>query len=236
MKFHWKASLTCCLAVFIMTGCATKPVISGDSSIQPKDLTYPKIGTQSSTKTGGVVHLRANYTSSFSHSLTQPVRIGFMLGTVEVSTTDALVQTTLSDETAYCTTAKTYRDPLAGPTAITCFIEGTKGFFTKIKAAPGAVWFSKDLPSPIPYQSREVPTHNSGRPLKRELIFDGSKENVAFFSERIYENSLTTADRIKPHVVRINGRPSLIDLSGAKLTIHEITENSLNFTLEKAWD
>jgi hypothetical protein len=220
----------------MFAGCATKPVVSGDSSVELKDVIYPKTGTQSTVKPGSIVHIRANYSSSFTHNLTQPLSMGVMLGNIAVDVTEPLVQANLSGENMYCTTSKTYRDPLTGPHAISCFLEGQKGTCTQIKTAPGSIWFTRDLPAPIQFVSKEVPVANGGRPFKRELVFDGARDGALFFSEKFYETTLVTANRIKPLISKVERRPMQITLDGAVLTVLDFTDDSLTYKLDKPWD
>lgn len=224
------------LAVVLLAGCAARPVAKGDSLVQQKNTTFPKIGQQVHVVTGGLVHLRADYKSRYGYKLKQPVAIGLALGRVNVTTDDVLYVADLADSQVYCTTRRTYYDPLVGPQTTTCFVEGEKNFFKSIKAAPGEYWFSKELPTPVPFAGSEIAELNNKPVLKRELVFEGQQNNRLFFTEKEYEYSLETPSRAKPVLVKYESLPTKVNVNGAVLSVQAVTSNSLTFSLEKAWD
>lgn len=223
----------CCL---ILVGCAARPPTVGDSSVQLKTASFPKQGQQVHAVVGGLVHLKANYQSSFSFRLVNPLSMGFYLGRVVVSTKDSISQASLDGDVVFCTSSKTYIDLLTGPHAIACFKSSEQGKFSSVRSAPGAMWFSKQLSPPIDYVSTEMALNSDGKPLKRELIFDGSQNQTLLFTEKIYDNSVETASRSKPLMVKVESSPSKVTLNGAEINIISYTNNSLTYTLEKAWD
>ena len=173
-----------------LAGCAAKPTVKGDSAPQQKNATFPKAGQQIHVVNGGLVHLRADYTSRFTYRLTKPLTIGFMLGRINVSTEDLLAEADLSGENVYCTVRNVYSDPLTGPLARACFVPTDRSKFSQIKAAPGSYWFTKDLNPAIDYVGAEMPMVSGVKPLKRELVYEGSQNGSLFFTEKSYEISL----------------------------------------------
>lgn len=225
--------VVCCL---ILAGCVTRPPTVGDSAVQLKTVSFPKQGQQVHAAVGGLVHLKASYKSSFSFRLVNPLSMGFYLGKIVVSTTDLISQSSLDGEVVFCTSSNTYIDPLTGPHAISCFQSSDQGKFGSVKAAPGPMWFSKQLSQPIEYASVEMALAADGKPLKRELIFDEGQGQTLLFTEKIFENSVEKASRSKPLIVKIESSPSKVTLDGAEINIISYTNNSLTYTLEKAWD
>lgn len=224
------------VAAAVLAGCAAKPVITGDSAPQQKNATFPKAGQQVHVVTGGLVHLRADYTSRFGYHLKQPISMGFGLGRLNVSNEDMLVAATLQEKPVFCTTRKTYSDPLVGAIKPACFVEAEKGNFSQVKVAPGEYWFTKDLTPSIPFVGNEVPLSNSGKILKRELVFEGQQNGSLFFTEKQYEFNLDTPSKAKPVLSKVDAAPAQINLNGAVINVIAFTANSLTFSLEKAWD
>jgi hypothetical protein len=222
--------------IVVLAGCAAKPIVKGDSAPQPKNATFPKEGQQIHVVNGGLVHLRTDYTSRFSYRLTKPLTMGFMLGRINVSTEDSLAEADLDGGNAYCTMRKVYSDPLTGPLAKACFVSAEKGKFSQIKAAPGSYWFTKDLNPAIDYVGAEIPMISGSKPLKRELVYEGSQNGNLFFTEKLYEISLDSPSKAKPLLAKIDAIPAQVSLNGAILNVVGYTANSLTFTLQKAWE
>lgn len=136
----------------------------------------------------------------------------------------------------YCTARNVYSDPLTGPLAKACFVTAEKGKFNKIKAAPGSYWFTKDLTPAIDYVGAEIPLIFGGKPLKRELVFEGAQNGNLFFTEKLYEMSLDSPSKAKPLLAKVDAVPAQTSLNGAVLNIVAYTANSLTFTLQQAWE
>lgn len=224
------------LCGLILAGCAAKPLTTGDSTVQLKTVSFPMQGQQTHAVVGGLVHLKADYQSGFSFRLVKPLAMSFYLGRVVVSAKDEITQSVLDGEIVFCTRSRTYIDPLSGPQAVACFQSAAKGQFNKIKAAPGSLWFNKELSPSIEFTSSESAYSYAGKPLKRELIFEGAESGALLFTEKIYEHSVETANRSKPLMVKVESIPSRISLNGAEINIINYTNNSLTYSLEKAWD
>jgi hypothetical protein len=142
----------------------------------------------------------------------------------------------LDGEDVFCTQSKVYFDPLTGPHKIACFQSVEKGKFYNLKVAPGEVWFNKQLSPPIDYVGSETAFSSGGKPLKRELIFEGSQKETVFFTEKIYEHSVEAASRAKPLMAKVEALPSRVILNGVEINIISYTSNSLTYSLEKPWE
>ena len=223
----------CCL---VITSCASKPMTQGDSTVQQKTVSFPKQGQQVHALVGGLVHLKADYKNRYVYRLVLPLSMGFMLGKVVVSTQEMLTQSSLDGEDVFCTTSKVYSDPLTGPLTIACFQSADKGIFTNIKVAPGLIWFNKQLSPQVDYVGSEIAFSSGGKPLKRELIFDGVQNDTLLFSEKIYEHSVEAASKTKPLMTKVATIPMKVTLDGVEINIINYGSNSLTYTIEKPWD
>lgn len=222
-------------AITVLAGCAAKPVVKGDSEPQQKNATFPKIGQQIHVVNGGLVHLRTDYMSRYAYKLTSPWSIGFMLGQINVFPEDILLEANLDGQDVFCT-ARNVFNIILGPSRNACFIPLEKGKLKTVKVRPGEVWFSKEIDPPIAYIGLEVPISSSGKPFKRELVFEGTQNGNIFFTEKFYEMSLESPSKVKPVMSKIEMAPSQITLNGAVLNVVAFTANSLTFTLEKPWE
>jgi hypothetical protein len=231
-----KLAITTSLCCLILAGCVTKPVKTGDSLLQLKTATFPNLRQQSYAVVGGLVHLKANYQSSFSAKLSKPLSLGFYLGKISVTPKEVISQATIDGVVVFCTDSNTYIDPLTGPHAISCFQSSEQGKFNSVKAAPGMIWFTKKLTPPISYVSVEKVARSEGKPLKRELYYDGSQNQILLFTQKTYENSVDIATQSRPLITRIDSIPRKVDLNGIEINIISYTENSLTYSIEKPWE
>ena len=230
-------ALTVIVCVLLLASCAaTKPIAGRDSTVQQKSVSFPKQGQQVHVLVGGLVHLKTDYQSNFTYNLAKPLNMGFMLGKVKVSPGDRLAKSTMDGEEVFCTATKVYYDPLVGPQAIVCFQSTNTGTFNNIKAAPGVVWFNKELMPPVEYVSSENAVGANGKPLKRELIFEGAEKESLLFTVKLYENSVEAASKLKPMVTKVDSVPSKVAIDGIEINIHKYTNNSLTYSIEKPWD
>jgi len=227
------------IAIAALIGCAAKPIVKGDSELQHKKATFPKIGQQIHVVTGGLVHLHTDYRSRFAYRLSQPLSIRFTLGWIKVTKDDVLFEASLEGQDVFCTVRNVYYDlliGLVGPTRNACFVQSEKGKFNKVKAHPGEYWFTKEIDPAIDYIGSEVPFIADGKPFKRELIFEGSQNGNIFFTERLYEMSLDAPSKAKPLFAKIDSIPTEIFLDGAVLNVTSFTSNSLTYNLIKSWE
>jgi hypothetical protein len=211
-------------------------MLAGDSTSVRKTVTFPKQGQQGHAVLGGMIHLRADYQSGYVFKLVNPLAMSFALGKISISSNEIMTQSALDGEVVFCTISKTYLDPFTGPQAISCLQSTENGTFNKIKVAPGAMWFSKDLSPPINYIGAEKAVAIGGKPMKRELIFDGGQNGTLLFTEKIFENSIDTASKSKPLMVKVESVPSKVTLDGVEINVTAFTNNSLTYSLEKPWD
>jgi hypothetical protein len=225
----------CCL---ILSACTSTPIISGDSIAQQKTVSFPKQGQQVHVVVGGIVHLKAAYLSRYTYKLIHPLSMsmGFGMGEVKVSNKEMLSQSSLDGETVFCSSSMVFYG-FTGPRAIACFQSAENGKFNSVKAAPDRVkWFYKQLSPPLDYVGSEMVISAGSKPLKRELIFESIENDTLFFTEKIYENSVETASRSKPLMIKIDTTPRKVTLNGAEINIISYTHNSLTYSLERAWD
>lgn len=222
--------------IAVLAGCAAKPIVKGDSAPQQKNATFPKDGQQIHVVNGGLVHLRVNYSSRYAYQLKEPLAIGFMLGRINVLREDVLFEASLEGEDVFCTVRNVYSDPLVGSIRNACFVTSEKGKFNKVKAHPGEYWFTKDISPAIDYLGAELPVVTGGKPLKRELVYEGSQNGNLFFTERLYEITLDSPSKAKPLLAKVDAVPAQVSLNGAILNVVAYTANSLTFTLQKAWE
>lgn len=226
------------IGVFCLTlgGCAITPVQEGDSVIGQKIVSFPKIGQQVHAVVGGLVHLSTDYQSKHSFRLVKPFSIVLGMGKAVVSSDEIIQQSSLDGDVAFCTDSLTYQPYLGFANARACFRSTEKGKFNNVRLMPGIAFINKDIVPPIDYVSAEQVSGSGGKPLKRELIFDGGQNQTLLFTEKIYENSLETPSRSKPLMVKVELSPSKVTLNGAEINIISYTNNSLTYTLIKAWD
>jgi len=224
------------VAIALLVGCAAKPIVKGDSEAQKKIANFPKLGQQVHVVVGGLVHLHADYASRYTFQLTNPIAMGFALGKLHVSPQDALAESSLDGVKVFCTTRFVYIDPLAGPQATACFVPSSRGKFGKVKAAPGSYWFTKDLAPEVDYASVEVPQNELGKPLKRELVFDGAQDSTLLFSEKVYEVTLESPSKSRPVFAKVESIPAKISVNGVVINVVAFTANSLTYSVEKYFE
>lgn len=219
-----------------LLGACTTPVPKGDSLQNHKQLSFPKVGVQSTAAAGSLAVLHSNYESRFVYRLAQPFQISAaLLSKVVVSTDERLVQSELDGRTVYSTESKTYIDPLTGPWAVSCFTSATPGKFGSVSYRPGAIWFSKTLSPEIAFAPYEVQTNGQAAAFKRELVFDGSQGQTLLFSERIYEKSLDTPSRVKPLLAAVTTLPAKVTLDGMELNVFRYDARTVTFEVIHPW-
>lgn len=220
----------------LLVGCASKPMIKGDSEATQKIANFPKIGQQVHVVVGGLIHLHADYASRYSFRLTQPLAMRFALGRLNVSPQHALSESSLDGVEVFCTTQFVYIDPLTGPHAIACFVPSSKGKFGQVKASPGSYWFTKDISPEVDYTSVEVPQYQPGKPFKRELIFEGAQDNTLLLSEKVYEVTLDVPSKSLPVLKKIESVPTKINVNGVVINVVAFTANSLTYSIDQYFE
>lgn len=218
-----------------LTGCVTPHAVSGDSVFTQKIATYPKLDQETQVKEGGLVHLHANYDSRFIYKLEKHFSSSFMLGRITATPDDHFSESISDGKTYFCSSRMIYSEPIFGPRSRACFTSSETGVLDKVQATPGAVPLTREISPPVSFTKEEMPFQRANSFLKRELIYDGVQEGNLLFTQKIYEQSLTTPNRFKPHIVKIVTLPAKIVIDGAEFTIVKFTGNNLSFKLDKSW-
>lgn len=220
-------------SIIFLAGCAARPVTSGDSSLETKNLNYPEHGVQTHVAKGNIAIIHANYQSRFAYKIKRNLSTNLMLGKVSISTEDAIVSATLKDQPVFCTVNKSFYDIILGPLTVVCFEEGEKGTFTKMMAAPGEVWFTKKLNDPIPFSSYEIPVFDGVTSLKTEYFFEGYAKSKIFFTAKEYLNNIETPNKSKPLIIDFQEAPGKIPLEHMIINVIDVNDESLTFFTEK---
>lgn len=240
MKMHLLVSLLA--SSVLVAACASKPIVSGESTTQQKSLLFPKVGQQSSVAIGNLMLMHTDYRSRFTYRLKRPFHMSVMLlNKVQVSTEEPLTESTIDGVTAYCSHSKVFHDAIAGPWSIACFHSSEKGKFDSVNIAPGDVMApgilaNKEIAPPIEYEMREEGFTQASRPMKRELVFDGRENNVLMFTEKIFDVSLNTPSRVKPLIAKVDSWPAKITLDGAEVNVIEYSNSSLTYVVTAHWN
>ncbi len=219
-----------------LAGCVTTPKITGDSLYTDKVVTFPSSEGAREVRPGGLVHMRANYSSRVMYRLAEPITMRFMLGRISADVTDNFYAADLDGRKRFCSDKKLYSDLLMGPQSIVCISEGNSSRLEKIEAQPGAAMLSSTLSAPATFTKHEVPWPQLNKPLKRDLVFDGMSQNVLAFTQRIYEQSLDQPSQIKPHLVRVQVAPMQFSIDGAQLLLTTMSPDAVSLQLLKGWD
>lgn len=219
-----------------LAGCVTTPKITGDSLYTDKVVTFPSGNGARDIKPGGLVHMRANYSSRVMYRIEEAVSMRFMLGRISIAKTDLFFAADTDGRKRYCSDKKLYADLIAGPTSVVCIVESDAGRLDRIQAEPGAVQLSASLSAPAKFSQHEIPWPQLNKPLKMELIFDGASEKVLSFTQRIYSDSLETPSQIRPHLIRVPSMPHQFSVDGAQLMVTSISNNTISAQVLKGWE
>jgi len=222
------------LIVALLSGCLATPQTKVDAYAQNRVLSYPRTGQKIFAVAGGIVHLKAEYSSAYEYSLAQPLNTNFWLQRLVVPTNEKFRAAVVEGKEVYCSQSKVIIDILTGPFREACFIL-EDGKFRKAMAFPGGEAMAKEFSPPLEVSRTELILSQSGKVLKRELIFDGAQDGNLLFSERIYEGRVDVPSRSKPLVSRVRQLPMTVEVAGVLLTIEDYKSNSLTFTLDRPW-
>jgi hypothetical protein len=219
----------------LAAGCSTAPV-HVDSGPSQKQLSFPQVGVQSVVQVGAVAALFVDYQSNRIYQLAKPLSLTVMMvNSISVSTGEPLFKSELDGATVYCTSSKVYVDRLTGPWAVACFKSTSPGKFSSVTYRPGAVWLSKTIEPEVDFVAWESAVQGQGKPIKRELVFDGRHGDVLMFSERIYKRSIDTASVIKPIFVPVPSLPAKASLDGMEINVLRADEHALTFEVTTPW-
>jgi hypothetical protein len=73
------------------------------------------------------------------------------------------------------------------------------------------------------------------KPIKRKLVFDGRRNDVLMFSERIYKKSIDTASIMKPLLVSVPSLAAKVRLDRLEINVLRVEEHALTFEVTTPW-
>lgn len=220
--------IACCTAILVLTGCAATPTLE---TFSHKEIKHPAPLATSTAAKGQPMYLHYDYDSLIVYHLQEPLDMRFMLGIVVVSQQERLYRGIVGQKEVLCSGYKTYRDPLVGPQAISCFFDvGRTGKVDTVTVAPGAIWFEKSIGRSIPYEGKEL-VSGKAQPVKRELIFTGYADGQLTFLYREYQNDLKKAAVNQPLFVAIESFPAKKELKGLSIEFLSATDAQLSYRI-----
>lgn len=218
-----------CLAIILaLTGCASTPTLE---TFSHKEIKHPIPLTTSTAAKGQPVYLHYDYDSLIVYRLQESLDMSLGLGKVVVSHQEPLYRGSFGQKEVLCSRSKTYRDPLAGPHAISCFFDvGRTGKVDIVTAAPGAIWFEKSIGHSIPYEGEEL-ARGKAQPVKRELVFTGYADGQLTFLYREFKNDLKKAAVNQPLFVPVESFPAKKEIKGLSIEILSATDAQLSYKI-----
>ena len=215
-------------AILALTGCASTPTLE---TFSHKEIKHPAPLTTSTAAKGQPVYLHYDYDSLIAYRLQEPLDMSLGLGKVVVSHQEPLYRGSLGQKEVLCSGSRTYRDPLTGPHAISCFFDvGRTGRVDTVTAAPGAIWFEKPIGRSIPYEGEEL-ARGKAQPVKRELIFTGFADGQLTFLYREYKNDLKKAAVNQPLFVPVESFPAKREIKGLSIELLSATDAQLSYKI-----
>jgi len=215
-------------AILALTGCATTPTLE---TFSHKEIKHPASLTTSTATKGQAVYLHYDYESLIIYRLQEPLEMRLGLGKVAVSHQEPLYRGSLGQKDVLCSSSKTYRDPLTGPQAISCFFDiGRSGKVDTVTAAPGQIWFEKSIGRSILYEGGEF-VRSKAQPVKRELIFTGYANGQLSFLYREYQNDLKNAAVNQPLFVPVENFPVKKDVKGLSIEFLSATDSQISYKI-----
>ena len=149
------------------------------------------------------MYLHYDYDSLIVYRLQDSLDMSLGLGKVVVSHQEPLYRGYLGQKEVLRSSSRTYRDPLTGPHAISCFFDvGKTGKVDTVTAAHSAIWFEKSIGRSIPYEGEEL-ARSKAQPVKRELVFTGYADGQLTFLYREYQDDLKKAAVNQPLFVAL---------------------------------
>ena len=221
----------------ILFGCASTPKQEIASGGSEKNLSFPKLNEKTYVIGGGLVHLKTAYKSGYrfkvKNNFTKSVQLGFAV--ISIGVDQDLQPSTLDGEEYHCATEKSYREVGGATGRNVCFLE-KDGKFIALQYAPRMFWIKNDLVPPVDVVRTEVVTEFLGAYAKKELIYNGSKNDTLMFIEKDYGSDLQKPLRVRPVNVNIRRNSEIIEISGAKIRVFEYNSSSMTFAVEKVFD
>ena len=220
--------ITCFAAILALTGCAGMPKLE---QFSPKDIRHPAPQIVSTAAKGQPVYLHYDYDSLIVYHLQEPLDMNFMLGKVVVSQQEPLYRGIVGQKEVLCSRSRTFRDPLVGPQAISCFFDaGRTGKVDTVTVAPGAIWFEKSIGHSIPYEGEEL-ARGKAQPIKRELIFTGYADGQLAFLYREYKDDLKKAVVNQPLFVPVESFPAKKEVKGLSIEFLSATDAQVSYKI-----
>jgi hypothetical protein len=224
--YVWR--IICFAAILALTGCAATPTLE---TFSHKEIKHPSPLTTSTAAKGQPVYLHYDYDSIIVYRLQEPLDMSLGLGKVVVSHQEPLYRGSLGQKEVLCSSSRTYRDPLTGPHAISCFFDvGRTGKVDTVTAAPGAIWFEKSIGHSILYEGEEL-ARGKAQPVKRELVFTGYADGQLTFLYREYQNDLKKAAVNQPLFVPVESFPAKKEVKGLSIEFLSATDVQLNYKI-----
>ncbi len=137
--------------------------------------------------------------------------------------------------TQYCSVNRLYSDLIMGPTSPVCFVSSAGGQLDKVRATPGMMTMSQSITQPVSLLRQEVPV-GAGGAFKREMVFDGARDGMLFFTQHTYEQSLGKPSRSKPLIVKAQPLPVTVTSDGTEFTVVASKDGAITVRLDKAWN
>ena len=222
--------IICFAAILALTGCAATPTLE---TFSHKEIKHPAPLATSTAAKGQPVYLHYDYDSLIVYRLQEPLdmRLGIFGAKIVVSHQEPLYRGTLKQKEVLCSTSLTYRDPLTGPHAISCFFDvGRAGKIDTVTVAPGAIWFEYSIGRSIPYEGEEL-ARGKAQPVKRELIFTGYADGQLAFLYREYKNDLKKAAVNQPLFVPVESFPAKKEVKGLSIEFLSATDAQLSYKI-----
>jgi hypothetical protein len=214
--------------VFTISGCATVTV-TGNSQISEQVGRIPEHNTDARAPVGGTVYSQYRYWSKTGYRLEDPAAFRVLVVPVKVEVGEFIVPADAGGEPAYCTERNAYVDPLSGTGSKVCFITPIgRSSFNKAKVAPGMVWLSYDLPTPIRFSKSElvVPRIDA---LKSELLYQGYSNKTIKLSYREYAGDFARPAFFQDVSYDITEFPTTVTFKTVKLNLLGADNNGLRY-------
>lgn len=188
----------------------------------------PAIGAVATTPVGGSVFSQYRFLGRTVYRFMEPVTVGFALGRISVNAGDTLAKATFDGKSGYCTERFTYIDPLVGPHATSCYVEGEPGIFSAVSVSPGMVWMSKSLPNPVRFERADMvmPGSNS---FKYELLYQGLTNKSLRLSYREYSNDMARPAFFQDVSYDVASFPTIIAFKNVKIEVLNASNNGLTY-------
>lgn len=224
--YVWR--IVCFAATLTLAGCASTPTLE---TFSHKEIKHPAPLATSTAAKGQQIYLHYDYDSLIVYRLQKPLDMSFALGKVVVSDQEPLYRGYLGQKEVLCSSSRTYRDPLTGPHAISCFFDvGRTGKVDTVTAAPGAIWFEKSIGRAIPYEGGEL-VSGKALPVKRELIFTGYADGQLAFLYREYKDDLKKAAVNQPLFVPVESFPVKKEVKGLSIEFLSATDAQVSYKI-----